>query len=165
MKKRKVFIIIVLGLFYCISNVSFAYLNKDLVVFEDQSLSSKGIFNLNYSKNDICNQIKRNKIEIVREDKHGNEGSVIICNGIELYFNANNKLTEINVYQNFYRTFKGLIVGDSLKKVIKLYGLNYKIHDEPGVTVYQYSYKENFFSVVINDKKIVDGWVCSLKNL
>lgn len=130
----------------------------DEIISDKQDDGSVGIFRLGMSKEELYKLIKERNMKIKLDETHGSEGSSIWCDNISFQINANNVLKEIYIYGNDkYNTSKGLKLGDSLDKMIELYGDNYISGLEESTTVYQYEYKTSYLNIAIEDSKVV-GW-------
>jgi len=128
------------------------------IIDDNQTKLSKDTFKLDIDKKDVVSMIKRKNLKLIREDKHGTEGNSIYCEDIRFLFNKKSKVIEIFVYNNkTFKTTKGLMIGDKVEKIKKLYGNNFRTHEEMDATIYQYKFKNNYFSIIVTND-IITGW-------
>lgn len=159
MKRSLIVFTIGLLIFTLCIIVTFGACKDDYVIIDDnQAKPTKGTFKLDMDKVEVIKTIQNKNIKIRLDNNHGTEGSSIDCEDIRFFFNNKNKTIEIFIYKNKkLKTTKGLIIGDNIEKVERLYGRCTNIHDEMDAIVYQYKYKKNFFSIILVDNKVT-GW-------
>ncbi|MDF2987254.1 MAG: hypothetical protein K0R50_2764 [Eubacterium sp.] len=135
------------------------------IIINDQTKNSIGTYNIGMTKKNVIEMIKTRNMKILLDDDNGTAGSTIICDYINFYFDTNDILYEIYVYnvKNF-QTSKGLKYGDSIERLTALYGNEFSSHDEPDVTVLEYKFSTGFFRAVLNSENKVEGWGVLSKN-
>ncbi len=135
------------------------------IIINDQTKNSIGTFNIGMTKKNVKEMIKTRNMNILLDDDNGTAGSTIICDYINFYFDTNDILYEIYVYNvKKFQTSKGLKYGDSIERLRALYGNEFSSHDEPDVTVLEYKFSTGFFRAVLNSENKVEGWGVSTKN-
>lgn len=135
------------------------------IIINDQSENSTGTFNVGMRKKDVTALTKSRSMKIVLDKNNGTAGSTIICDDIHFFFDKNENLYEIYVYnaKNF-QTSKGLKSGDSIQRLKGLYGKESSSHEEPDVTVYEYKYPTGIFFAVLDLDNKVMAWGVSINN-
>ena len=135
------------------------------IIVNDQSENSTGTFNVGMTKKDVKSLLKSRNMKITFNDSNGSAGSIVTSDGICFYFDINEVLYEIYVFNiENYQTSKGLKSGDSIQRLKELYGKEFSSHEEPDVTVFEYKYPTGIFFAVINSDNKVEGWGISIKN-
>lgn len=135
------------------------------IIVNDQTGNSAGTFNVGMTKKDVKALLKSRNMKITFNDNNGSAGSIITSDSICFYFDINEVLNEIYVFNiEIFQTSKGLKSGDSIQRLKELYGNEFTSHEEPDVTVFEFRYSTGVFYAVLNPDNKVEGWGVSINN-
>ncbi|KYH30052.1 hypothetical protein CLTEP_26930 [Clostridium tepidiprofundi DSM 19306] len=143
--------------------------NSESKIFinEKSVKDKKSTFPFGMSKDELMIKLKKLKLKVkgeieITSSKEDPElgNPIIMTDDISFSFDRNNQLLyAIGIKQNI-PTSLGLKNGDSLEKIVKLYGTNYKKYNPGNGFVYEYCFNNHYFRVFIEQDKVT-GWAVS----